>query len=457
MRPGCGRLNQLAQGLLRLSGLEVQQARVPCLAPLTQVSRNYNSVSESTVITNKLLDANTLYLLDKYARYSPAPISIKHLLEHGRNSDTSDSFLFLRKEIPTRLANMIMELKLLPEDLRAQKECSDILNDYITSFREMIAYENSLPGEETLNTFTEALNTIRRRHLDTVPTMAQAVFKLNSLSGGVSEGVDDTIQYFLDRLYISRISIHMLISHYNALHGNYKTLTGMVGTIDQNCDVVAVCENAYSDAAVLCSQEYFDSPKLDIRAVDTTDKDAETRGQVSATYVPAHLHHILFEVFKNSMRATCEFSERKLLSELPFIRVRIYKTEDDITIKISDRGGGMNRKTRGKIFKYMFSTAPQVNLPSSGGSYGAGLTAETLPMHGLGYGLPLSRLYARYFKGDIKIASVDGYGTDAYIYLQRLSHMAQENLPVFNAVSSAKLKSVATQVPDCWTDNEKRY
>ena len=98
----------------------------------------------------------------------------------------------------------------------------------------------------------------------------------------------------------------------------------------------------------------------------------------------------------------------------------------------------------------------QVALPDGGASYGAGLSAETLPMHGLGYGLPLSRLYARYFKGDIQIASVDGYGTDVYVYLQRLSHMAQENLPVFNAVSSAKLKNISTQVPD-WTDNEKIF
>ena len=97
----------------------------------------------------------------------------------------------------------------------------------------------------------------------------------------------------------------------------------------------------------------------------------------------------------------------------------------------------------------------QVALPDGGASYD-GLSAETLPMHGLGYGLPLSRLYARYFKGDIQIASVDGYGTDVYVYLQRLSHMAQENLPVFNAVSSAKLKNISTQVPD-WTDTEKIF
>ena len=45
------------------------------------------------------------------------------------------SFHFLKKEIPTRLANMIMELKLLPKDLMNQRECTEILSDYISSFK----------------------------------------------------------------------------------------------------------------------------------------------------------------------------------------------------------------------------------------------------------------------------------------------------------------------------------
>ena len=72
-----------------------------------------------------------------------------------------------------------------------------------------------------------------------------------------------------------RISIHMLISHYNALLGEAQTLTGailkkslhilflltsqmnldppgMVGTIDQTCNILNVAEDAYDAASSLC-------------------------------------------------------------------------------------------------------------------------------------------------------------------------------------------------------------
>ena len=104
--------------------------------------------------------------------------------------------------------------------------------------------------------------------------------------------------------------------------------------------------------------EYFDHPRLSASALDTSDLNPNTQvttnckkhkqhktknsqpkyncnyctnaiyaelsrlihvlqDQVSATYVPSHLHHILFEIFKNSMRATCEFAEKKGSAELP--------------------------------------------------------------------------------------------------------------------------------------------
>ena len=38
---------------------------------------------------------------------------------------------------------------------------------------------------------------------------------------------------------------------------------------------------------------------------------------------------------------------------------------------------------------------------------------------GFGHGLPLSRLNTRYFGGDLNVMSLDGYGTDVYITLNK--------------------------------------
>ena len=39
---------------------------------------------------------------------------------------------------------------------------------------------------------------------------------------------------------------------------------------------------------------------------------------------------------------------------------------------------------------------------------------------GYGFGLPLARLYARYFGGDLHFQTMWGYGTDVYIHLRTL-------------------------------------
>lgn len=42
------------------------------------------------------------------------------------------------------------------------------------------------------------------------------------------------------------------------------------------------------------------------------------------------------------------------------------------------------------------------------------------PIAGFGYGLPLSRLYARYWGGDLQVTPMDGYGTDAMLTFNKL-------------------------------------
>jgi signal transduction histidine kinase len=71
-------------------------------------------------------------------------------------------------------------------------------------------------------------------------------------------------------------------------------------------------------------------------------------------------------------------------------------------LQISDEGGGIPRSGLSRIFTYLYSTAE--NPPDLDEHN------EAVTMAGYGYGIPISRLYARYFGGDLQIISMEGYG-----------------------------------------------
>ena len=62
--------------------------------------------------------------------------------------------------------------------------------------------------------FADALVKIRNRHNDVVPTMAQGILEYKE-AFSQDPVTNLNIQYFLDRFYLSRISIRMLINQHS--------------------------------------------------------------------------------------------------------------------------------------------------------------------------------------------------------------------------------------------------
>lgn len=182
------------------------------------------------------------------------------------------------------------------------------------------------------------------------------------------------------------------------------------------CDPGSVVLDAYENARYLCDQYYLASPELKLTQHNGVEKDAPIR----IVYVPSHLYHMLFELFKNSMRAVMEHHGEDC-DNIPPIEVTVVNGREDISVKLSDRGGGIPRSHVDQLFKYMYSTAPKPS-PSS---------MHTVPLAGYGYGLPISRLYARYFQGDLTLYSCEGYGTDALVYLKVSFHTFSNHLTIF--------------------------
>ncbi|RXN09660.1 pyruvate dehydrogenase (acetyl-transferring) kinase isozyme mitochondrial-like protein [Labeo rohita] len=305
---------------------------------------------------------------------------------------------------------------------------------YIQSLMDILEFLEKSPDEQSvLEEFVNALVNIRNRHNDVVPTMAQGVIEYKEVFGQ-DPVTSQNIQYFLDRFYLSRISIRMLINQHtlvfdgatNPVHPN------TIGSIDPHCQVAEVVKDAYESAKMLCDQYYLSSPDLVLQELNTNNRNQP----INIVYVPSHLYHMLFELFKNAMRATIE--NNKEGSNLPPIQVMVAIGGEDLTIKMSDRGGGVPFRKMENLFSYMYSTAPKPQMDDK----------QRAPLAGFGYGLPISRLYAKYFQGDLQLYSMEGHGTDAVIHLKALSTDSVERLPVFN--KTARRNYEVTQGADDW-------
>uniref|UniRef100_A0A8C5GRF6 Protein-serine/threonine kinase n=1 Tax=Gouania willdenowi TaxID=441366 RepID=A0A8C5GRF6_GOUWI len=356
--------------------------------------------------------------IDFYSKFSPSPLSMKQFLDFGsEDACEKTSFTFLRQELPVRLANIMKEINLLPDNLLGTPSVRLVQSWYMQSFQDILEFKDN------------AVIKIRNRHNDVIPTMAQGVVEYKE-AYGIDPVVSQNVQYFLDRFYMSRISIRMLLNQHTLLFGGKVKVNPahpkQIGSIDPHCRVSDVVKDAYENARNLCDRYYMNSPELILEEFNIKEPEKPA----TVVYVPSHLYHMVFELFKNAMRATMELYGDSM--EYPSIHARIALGSEDLTVKVSDRGGGVPLRKIDRLFTYTYSTAP---LPCVDGSRAA-------PLAGYGYGLPISRLYARYFQGDLKLYSLEGYGTDAVIYIRALSTESIERLPVYNKSAWKHYKTI---------------
>ena len=243
--------------------------------------------------------------------------------------------------------------------------------------------------------FADTLEKIKRRHDSVVTTVAQGILEWKRKRQRMQ--IDHNIQAFLDRFYMSRIGIRMLIGQHIALTDQRaRTDPNYVGIICTKTNVKELAQEAIENARFVCEDHYglFDAPKVQL--VCNPD--------ISFMYVPGHLSHMLFETLKNSLRAVVERHGQEK-EDFPVTKVIVAEGKEDITIKISDEGGGIPRSAIPLVWTYMYTTVDQT--PSLDPDFNK--SDFKAPMAGFGYGLPISRLYARYFGGELKLISMEGY------------------------------------------------
>uniref|UniRef100_A0A3B5MMK2 Protein-serine/threonine kinase n=1 Tax=Xiphophorus couchianus TaxID=32473 RepID=A0A3B5MMK2_9TELE len=302
--------------------------------------------------------------VDFYSRFSPSPLSMKQFLDFGsENACEKTSFAFLRHELPVRLANIMKEINLLPDNLLKTPSVGLVQSWYMQSFQDILEFKDKNADDEKVTyAFTDAVIKIRNRHNDVIPTMAQGVVEYKE-TYGTDPVVSQNVQYFLDRFYMSRISIRMLLNQHTLLFGGKVKVNpahpNQIGSIDPHCGVSEVIRDAFENARNLCDRYYMNSPELILEEFNAKEEGKP----VTVVYVPSHLYHMVFELFKNAMRATMELHGDAM--EYPPVHAQVALGSEDLTVKVSDRGGGVPLRKIDRLFTYTYSTAPRPSIDDS--------------------------------------------------------------------------------------------
>jgi Mitochondrial branched-chain alpha-ketoacid dehydrogenase kinase len=204
---------------------------------------------------------------------------------------------FLRRELPIRLAHRIQDLEGIPvlRDMDSVKFVRDL---YVTSFMELAAFENKILTIEQENAFASLIERIYERHSSVLVQMARGAYEFRKAvrsGGGGNNGefeLQEETHAFLDRFYLCRIGIRVLLGQYLALR--QPPVDNYVGIVCSQTSPYEIVKRSIDDAAFMCTRKYGDSPEVIISG----------RLDLSFPYVPTHLRKYLTKKKTNSSNRT---------------------------------------------------------------------------------------------------------------------------------------------------------
>ncbi|OQR93205.1 pyruvate dehydrogenase [Thraustotheca clavata] len=384
------------------------------------------------------------------AQVCPTPLTLQQMktfATHGPELRLK-SAVFLHKELQIRFARAIVELSELPIGLNETKAVRMAMATY-TSHLENVRKSKVPTNMEEDAEFTNMIGAMKKEGSNLVPLICGGLQEVSHTEEGRNalrlQEIQDSVNSHLDTFFLSRIGIRMLIGQHSTDGGRVKL-----------CDVQDIVKEASDRASALCRKFCGPPPEVIVKVA--------ANGAAPFMYVRSHLHHMVFELLKNSMQATVELygpnakirersacsplkpkmnhlspligfvipdiehldgvtifphHSHSLSGTLPPITVVISQGQEDLTIKISDVAGGVKRSDWNRLFYYTHTTSTK-EPPSS-------LATGEFREHfsGGGYGLPIARLFARYFGGEITFLSSEGYGSSAFIQAHRLGRQTE--------------------------------
>eukprot|EP00037_Helgoeca_nana_P021953 m.223173 g.223173 ORF g.223173 m.223173 type:complete len:408 (+) comp25836_c0_seq1:73-1296(+) len=392
-------------------------ARLQCWSAMRSVStsqaaRNLEQAGDTAV--PKLIGfKETVADVAVTARMKTRPLSVKQLYEFSANA-TPQSLLqsaqFLHLELPVRVAGRLIDFQKMPfltgcnPDLRAVYELYS--EAYVT-----LRKQRRVTSEDDLALFHQNLMTYLDDHQNVITMLARGVKASKTV---LADTLSEPLNGFLDRSISSRIGLRLLIENQVALaHQVEKGKNeGVAGILHLQLSPAKTIAKMEEITRRMCHNRYGVAPKIKLHGDTNT----------VFSYIPAHLEYILQELFKNAFRASVE--QHRDSGVIPDVDITVCRNKDFMILRISDQGGGMSAEMLKKCWAWSFTTVDDDDDDGGGANnmFG-GLTQSEPdgPLAGLGFGLPMTKLFSQYFGGSLEMIPMHGYGTDVYLTLKDLN------------------------------------
>ena len=274
--------------------------------------------SSSTTSKSKISDADRALVMER-VKFPQTSVSLQALMSTGRGEFLHKTFAedqverhtatdlvllqvasFLQRELPIRFAHRIRDLEAVPH-LSEMESVQGVRDLYIQSGVEILTFDRELETAADEEAFAKLVESIYERHSNVLVQMARGAFalrkKFNLQSTDEGSGnnnnsttktkdqqdkfvLQNQIHAFLDRFYMSRIGIRVLIGQYLALR--QPPVENYVGIICSKTSPYEIVKRAIDDAAFMCTRKYGDAPEVIMSG----------RLDLTFPYVPTHLRKL---------------------------------------------------------------------------------------------------------------------------------------------------------------------
>ncbi|KAI3630921.1 hypothetical protein MIR68_012356 [Amoeboaphelidium protococcarum] len=401
---------------------------------------------------------------DHVAEYAARPItrlSLSELLSWSNDDKTTQ---LVQRELPTRIARIIRNIQALPFIVGMNPYIKRVYLLYLDSLERLRLFEQQQlqqqqQQQEQKLSHGQGMHKQAHQHTHTQSQDFPQVLKemvdshseiIQTLAQGMSECrpylSEDLVTSFLNKTIQQRIGVRVLAEHYLALNegnaGDDLHHQNVKAAIDQQQDNFGYGQRASSGRGIV---DFHINPRnlLKSSIVPMVSQLSELHygmepevvidGDIQFPYIKVHLEYILTELLKNSFRASILHTRKKnKIGHVPQIHITLIDGDGVVTIRIRDHGGGIPRNEIENVWRYSYSTVDKQE-EIGGGNVLSVASQETLihssggPMAGLGYGLPMARIYAEWAGGSLKLMSMPGHGTDTFL---RLPHIKSQDLSI---------------------------